>query len=285
MSKGIIYRNAPAPKPWELRVFETLQHVVRGAIDQEILSPKDEFVLWQGIMDPKADAALRQEMKDNPCDGNKVLSQNLAVEKYLNGENWDAVSDAEPLMIRFKEVVERLNFPYIKKNINTLVPWEVFAKFVIVRHGEKDESNGNLTSKGQKEAFKAGEKIKEENNDMMPTGYFTVQQPINQMIMMALLAGKNCTTAWNNKNLSRHVRNKDMPAERKSPYETSEITNYELALSEQFNVKKFNSSVWKAKNDYLTESLVIMIERKWHKEQFLLSNIDTYFATLHDTCI
>ncbi len=138
----------------------------------------------------------------------------------------------------------------------------MFAKFVIVRHGEKDEFNGNLTPKGQQDALETGKVIKKDNEDLMPTGYFTVQQPINQMIMMAFLAGKHCRKPSDYGNLSWHVWNKDMPPERKLSYETSEITNYELVLSDHFSKGMLTHDQEEYNDRYLLRNLVIMIERK-----------------------
>ncbi len=47
-------------------------------------------------------------------------------------------------MKRFYELIHKLNFSYIKNNIQNIKLGEDFAKFVVVRHGEKG-GDGNLS--------------------------------------------------------------------------------------------------------------------------------------------
>ena len=273
-SQSIIYRNAPAPKPNQNRVFQTIQEAVKSAIGQEITKKKDDFFLWQWIMWEGAETNVINEISKNTYDWDKVKAQDMAVGKYLSGELWNPVHDVRWLMNRFEQVIKQLNFPYIKKNIDILQPGEVFGKFVMIRHGEK-APDGNLTPDGIQEAQKAGERIKENNTDMMPSGYFGVQQPIVQMIMMAFLLGAEGIFWAHDESLSS-VAFRLLPKERQKPYETWEETTFELALSSEFNKDDYNGIDPVKKEEYLQKNVVIMIERKWYKKEFLLSDVEQF---------
>ncbi len=280
-SQSIIYRNAPAPKPNQDRVFQTIQEAVKSAIGEEITKKKDDFFLWQWIMWEGAEANVVNEMSKNTYDGDKVKAQDMAVGKYLSGELWNPVHDVTWLMNRFEQVIKQLNFPYIKKNIEKLKPGEVFGKFVMIRHGEKG-SDGNLTPDGIQEAQKAGQRIKENNTDIMPSGYFGVQQPIVQMIMMALMTWEVPSVWWNGKSISQDIWEHYMPEEWKTPYHTWEETTFELALSAQFEKNKFESISKDEEDKYLSDNIILMIERNWYKKQFKLSCINGYFFEVNE---
>jgi hypothetical protein len=277
MTKKIISAYAPAPKPWENRVLETLKHVVKSSLGEELKNPREDFFLGQGILAEDVEEKIVKEMKDNNCDGNKIQSQNLAIWKYLNWELGNPLKDAKWLMKRFYELIHKLNFSYIKNYIQNIKLGEDFAKFVVVRHGEK-WWDGNLTEHWINQATEAGKKIKELHSDLMPTWYFAVQQPINQMIMMALLAGQKDISLSTISNLSLDIWENDMPVEWQAPYETAEATTYTLSLSLDFDTQAFKVFDNNKKNNYLTEKMIITIERRGVKEQFFLSAIDKYLS-------
>ncbi len=112
----------------------------------------------------------------------------------------------------------------------------------------------------------------------MPTGYFAVQQPINQMIMMALLAGKKDISLSTISNLPQDIWENDMPVEWQAHYETAEVSTYTLSLSLDFDMQDFKVLDNNKKNNYLTEKMIITRERRGVKEQFLLSAIDKYLS-------
>ena len=273
-NKKIVTSYAPAPKPWQNRVLHTLQDVVQHALAQELNNAQEEFFLWQWILSAWVEEKITQEMLDNHCDGNKVMAQDLAVWKYLSWALGDPLQDAKGLMNRFYELVCKLNFSYIKNNHNSLSSGEVFGKFVFVRHWEK-AWDGNLSENGKKQAQDAGKFIKEKYSDMMPNWYFAGQQPIPQMTMMALLAWK-----MEEKKIktSQYIWDNYMPSEWKEPYQTAEITTYELLLGD-FDDKSFDLMKDNEQNDYLNEKVILTVERRGVKKQFILSDILRYLSS------
>lgn len=281
--QGIIYRHAPAPEEGQDRVFQTVQQAVNTAIWKEIKTKRDESFLWQWILAKDVQGKINDEMSKNTCNGNKVEAQDKAVIKYLSWKLWcDPLKDSEWLLKRFWEVIEALNFPYIRKNISTLEPWEVLGKFVTIRHGEK-APDGNLTSDGIQEAQQAGKSIKKANKkSMMPSGYFGVQQHIVQMIMMGLsLWAQNPyqpkSTVYQAEQTSfSTLAFQSLPKEWQVPYHTGEVTTFSLSLWKDFKKDFFTDLQPELQNTYLRDHLTISIARQGVTKEFRLADVKNF---------
>jgi hypothetical protein len=158
----------------------------------------------------------------------KKEQQNLAVEHYLawEMEGGNALRDIHSTAKFFSRTITRFFIPYINgiKSSQNATNTNIEVSLWVVRHGEKLNSNewerlsGQLTEDWENEAKSAGDKMKGINN---LHGIIWVQQPHNQMMMLALEAWKTDATdpkeLWSN-----------LPDEWKLPYETWEVTERKL---------------------------------------------------------
>ena len=280
------------------RVEETVKEVIHTMTDEEIDNVKVSKLLSQSILFQGNEQGFIDEYKKISAQmageiPDPVKLQNEAVLKYLQWwyEWWNPLADIKDTANFFTKSIGMYVVPHFRDlldNGETLLDQSI--QFAVIRHGEKLQKNKRNRVKGQLseswivQAQEAWEALKWQSLD----GVFGVQQPHNQMLMLALTAWKywceDTAEAW-----------EKLPEAWQSPYQTGEITTYDISytgnlanyatheesssenISEMDISEKAKDELFvKEKSSFLKQRLRIMITRNGHSEEFMLSDMQKY---------
>lgn len=292
-NNSILLRAATAPdhnheawKKWHQdRVEESVKKAHEVLTGEKIENVRVHRLLSQAILSWWNESAFIQEYNTIVAQleldwiEDPVELQNLAVSQYLMWayESWDPIADIAETYEYFKKSVS-LNFvPYVYAAVKET--WKVPDSIIIafMRHWNKLQHDADapfdgekatrkkwqLSQKGIEEAAEAWDLLKESSKI---TWIIWVQQPHNQMMMLHFLWGS-----------ASEARNR-MPAEWQEPYNTWEVTTYEIYVHQDTvfaleNTEKLQG--YKDARKHIYNGIMVKVTRWWVSLDFPLeSKID-----------